>query len=68
MPVMNGLDAAAAIRKSAHIDAQGIPIVALSANAFEEDVEKSLAHGMQDHISKPVDINAIKKIFMKFLR
>lgn len=68
MPVMNGLEAATAIRSSAHMDAQSIPIVALSANAFEEDVEKSLAHGMQAHISKPVDIEAVKKLFVKFIR
>ena len=68
MPVMNGLEAAAAIRRSAHIDAQSIPIIALSANAFEEDVEKSLAHGMQAHISKPVDIQTVKKIFVKYIR
>lgn len=68
MPVMNGLEAVAAIRKSAHMDAQRIPIIALSANAFEEDVEKSLANGMQAHISKPVDINTIKKLFVKYIR
>lgn len=68
MPVMNGLNAAAAIRGSAHLDGQSIPIIALSANAFEEDVEKSLAHGMQAHISKPVDIEAIKGLFMKYIR
>ena len=42
MPVMNGLEAAAAIRETAHRDAQSIPIIALSANAFEEDVEKDV--------------------------
>ena len=68
MPVRNGLEAVAAIRKSAHMDAQRIPIIALSANAFEEDVEKSLANGMQAHISKPVDINTIKKLFVKYIR
>ena len=68
MPVMNGLEAVAAIRGSAHMDAQRIPIIALSANAFEEDVEKSLANGMQAHISKPVDINTIKKLFVKYIR
>ncbi|WP_418667055.1 hybrid sensor histidine kinase/response regulator [Allofournierella sp.] len=68
MPVMNGLEAAAAIRASAHADAQSIPIIALSANAFEEDVEKSLAHGMQAHISKPVDIEVVKKIFVEYIR
>lgn len=68
MPVMNGLEAAAAIRQSAHTDARSIPIIALSANAFEEDVEQSLAHGMQAHISKPVDLKAIKKLFFKYVR
>ena len=68
MPVMNGLEAVAAIRGSTHMDAQRIPIIALSANAFEEDVEKSLANGMQAHISKPVDINTIKKLFVKYIR
>lgn len=67
MPVMNGLEAVAAIRSSTHIDAQSIPVIALSANAFEEDVEKSLAHGMQAHISKPVDINMLRKLFVKFI-
>ena len=67
MPVMNGLEAAAAIRRTAHIEAQSIPIIALSANAFEEDVEKSLAHGMQAHISKPMDINVVKNLFVKYI-
>ncbi|MBT9775118.1 response regulator [Clostridium sp. MCC353] len=67
MPVMNGLEAVAAIRGSAHMDAKNIPIIALSANAFEEDVEKSIAHGMQAHISKPVDIDMLKKLFVKFI-
>ena len=68
MPVMNGLEAAAAIRGLAHMDARTIPIIALSANAFEEDVEKSLAYGMQAHISKPVDIHAIQNLFVKYIR
>ncbi|POP33632.1 hybrid sensor histidine kinase/response regulator [Lactonifactor longoviformis] len=67
MPVMNGLDAAAAIRGTSHTDSQSIPIVALSANAFEEDVENSLAHGMQAHISKPVDIDTVKRVFVKYI-
>lgn len=67
MPVMNGLEAVAAIRSSAHIDAQRIPIIALSANAFEEDVENSLEHGMQAHISKPVEIETLKKLFIKYI-
>lgn len=68
MPVMDGLAAAAAIRRAAHLDAQSIPIIALSANAFEEDVEKSLAQGMQAHISKPLDVNVIKSLLIKYIR
>ena len=45
-----------------------MPIIAMTANAFEEDVEKSLAHGMQAHISKPVDINVVKNLFVNYIR
>ncbi len=68
MPVMNGLEAAVAIRKTDHPDAEHIPIIALSANAFEEDVEQSLRHGMQAHLTKPIDIEMIKKIFHQYIR
>ena len=68
MPIMNGLEATAAIRNSIHPDCKNIPIIALSANAFEEDVEHSLAYGMQAHISKPVEIDVLKKLFMQYIR
>lgn len=55
MPVMNGLGAAAAIRALKRPDAKTVPIVAMSANAFEEDVRQSLAAGMNAHLSKPID-------------
>ncbi|MDD3254209.1 MAG: PAS domain-containing protein [Lachnospiraceae bacterium] len=54
MPIMDGYEATAAIRASAHVQAKTIPIVALSANAFSEDVQKSMQHGMNAHIAKPV--------------
>ncbi len=54
MPVMNGYDATRAIRTSGHPSAKGIPIVAMSANAFVEDVRNALDAGMNAHISKPV--------------
>jgi len=54
MPAMNGYDAARVIRASAHPDAKTIPIVAMSANAFVEDVRSALDAGMNAHISKPV--------------
>ncbi|MGI6500991.1 MAG: PAS domain-containing protein [Anaerostipes sp.] len=55
MPVMDGLEATKAIRKLNRPDAISIPIIAMSANAFEEDVKKSLASGMNEHLAKPVD-------------
>ena len=55
MPVMDGCQAARAIRQSGHPQAYSIPIVALSANAFAEDINQALAAGMDEHISKPVE-------------
>ena len=55
MPEMNGLEAAQAIRALDRPDAGTIPIIALTANAFEEDVQRSLQAGMNAHLSKPVD-------------
>ena len=55
MPVMDGLEAAAAIRALDRPDAKRIPIIALTANAFDEDVQRSLQAGMNAHLSKPVD-------------
>ena len=55
MPQMNGLQAAAAIRSMDREDAQRIPIIALTANAFDEDVQRSLQVGMNAHLSKPVE-------------
>ncbi len=55
MPVMDGLQAAAAIRALKREDAQRVPIIALTANAFDEDVKRSLQAGMNAHLSKPVE-------------
>ncbi|MDO4197816.1 MAG: ATP-binding protein [Erysipelotrichaceae bacterium] len=69
MPVMDGYEAAKYIRAMDNKELANIPIVALSANAFEEDKALSLAAGMNDHIAKPIDIaalfNALHKIFSK---
>ena len=56
MPVMDGLDATAAIRALNRPDAKKIPIIAMTANAFDEDVQRSLQVGMNAHLSKPVDV------------
>ena len=61
MPVMNGYEAAKAIRSSSHELAKKIPIIAMTANAFSEDIQHSLAAGMNAHISKPVDIKTLEK-------
>lgn len=59
MPIMDGLDAARAIRALPREDADRIPIFALSASVFAEDVERSLCSGMNGHLGKPVDVDQI---------
>ena len=59
MPVMDGLEATAAIRALDRPDAKRIPIIALTANAFDEDVQHSLQAGMNAHLSKPVEPNLL---------
>ena len=61
MPVMNGYDATKAIRRSSHEAAKKIPIIAMSANAFSEDIQHSLAAGMNAHVSKPVEMKVLEK-------
>ena len=61
MPVMNGYEATKAIRRSSHELARTIPIIAMTANAFSEDIQHSLAAGMNAHISKPVDMKTLEK-------
>ena len=61
MPVMNGYEATKAIRRSSHEQAKTIPIIAMTANAFSEDMQHSLSAGMNAHISKPVDMKLLKK-------
>ena len=61
MPVMNGYEATKAIRRSSHELANTIPIIAMTANAFSEDIQHSLAAGMNAHISKPVDMKTLEK-------
>ena len=55
MPVMDGLTAARHIRALTKADAKTVPIIALTANAFEEDVQQSLDAGMNAHLSKPIE-------------
>ena len=68
MPEMNGLEAAEAIRKLNRKDCREMPIIAMSANAFEEDVKKSMASGMNEHLSKPLNIGKLQKVLIKYLK
>lgn len=66
MPVMNGYDATRAIRALTRPDAQTIPIIAMTANAFAEDERDALNAGMNVHIAKPIDIQLLKKVIHQF--
>lgn len=68
MPVMDGLTAAHRIRSLGRTDAADVPIVATSANAFAEDVKRSLASGMNAHVSKPIDPEKLAKVLAKVMR
>ncbi len=68
MPVMNGLDATKFIRQSQHPDAMKIPIIAMTANAFDEDMKKSVESGMNGHLSKPLDIGKLFETIAEVMR
>lgn len=68
MPVMDGLTATHRIRGLGRADAADVPIVATSANAFAEDVKRSLASGMNAHVSKPIDPEKLAKVLAKVMR
>ena len=68
MPHMDGYKATQAIRRLADQKKAGIPIIAMTANAFEEDRKKALAKGMNGHIAKPVDIEKMKEILQNTLK
>ena len=67
MPVMDGLEATKEIRNLDREDCKSIPIYAMSANAFDEDVKRSLASGMNGHLSKPVNVQALEKTLWEVL-
>ena len=62
MPVMNGYEATESIRSMDRSDAKKIPIIAMTANAFDEDRIKSKEAGMNEHVSKPIDMKLLVKI------
>ncbi len=68
MPLMNGYQATQAIRSLDRDDAKAIPIIAMTADAFSEDIQKCLECGMNAHIAKPIDVQEIAKQLEKFLQ
>lgn len=68
MPVMDGLEAAGRIRTCGRDDGASVPIIALTANAFDEDVQRSLQAGMNAHLSKPVEPERLYRILSELIR
>jgi CheY-like chemotaxis protein len=66
MPVMGGIDATKAIRALKKSDASTIPIIAMTANAFDEDVKASKEAGMNAHLQKPIDVQLLYKVLYKY--
>ena len=67
MPVMNGYEATRKIRSSSHPEAKTMVILAMTANAFAEDVQKSISAGMNGHVAKPVDMKILYNTLMALL-
>jgi len=68
MPVMDGLTATKAIRSLTRPDAKTIPILAMTANAFEEDRKMAISKGMNDHIAKPIDVKKVEEVIISVLK
>ena len=67
MPVMNGYDAAVAIRRLGRADSASVSIVAMTANVFAEDVERARQSGMNAHVGKPIDPDLLRAVVAKLL-
>ena len=68
MPVMTGYEATEAIRALDRPDAKEIPIIAMTADAFAEDMQKCLDCGMNAHMAKPIDVDVVARILEKYIR
>ena len=68
MPVMDGLEAARLIRSMERRDAAVVPILAMTANVFAEDVRSTKAAGMNEHISKPLDMSKVIQCMNRYLK
>ena len=67
MPVMSGYEASVAIRSSSHPD-KNIPIIAMTADAFSDDIQHCLDCGMNEHVAKPIDVNRLTQLLKKYLK
>ena len=68
MPVMNGYEATRQIRALENPEIANIPIIAMTANAFDEDKKEALEAGMNGHIAKPIDISMMKEVLQEILQ
>ena len=68
MPILNGYEATRAIRRLDRRDAGEIPIIAMTANAFAEDVKAAMDAGMNEHIAKPLDTELINRVLSDWLK
>jgi signal transduction histidine kinase/HAMP domain-containing protein/ActR/RegA family two-component response regulator len=68
MPVMDGYESAGAIRALPRSDAKTVPIVALTANAFKEDIEKAIANGMNGHLAKPIEMDKCLELTFRLIK
>ena len=68
MPVMDGYDATARIRRMKDEEKASIPIIAMTANAFAEDRQKAISTGMNDHVAKPIDMKVLLPVMEKYIR
>ena len=68
MPKMNGYEAARCIRKIDNRTKADIPIIAMTANAFDDDKKEALQAGMNDHLSKPIEFENLLQLVKKFIK
>ena len=68
MPVMDGLEATRRIRESGKRDAAAVPVIAMTANAMQEDREASQQAGMDGHIAKPIDVRELKQVLFRCMK
>jgi CheY-like chemotaxis protein len=67
MPNMNGYDATRAIRALDREDAKTVPVLAMTANAYKEDIDRALESGMNSHLAKPINIDDVMAALRKYL-